>query len=187
MKEFVSIFLVPFCHKKFAGGYIEEGNTDLFILEIESGALTFPVASKFEETDPQLSPDGQWLAYAAADESRRWEVYVRPFQRSGGVWRVSRGGGRFPRWANDGRALFYVKPDGTLARATIDARGPAITVTAIADLFRHDALTDQYNLPVPTYPYDVASNRFLVRLPVRRASPQPINVILNWQALLKPQ
>ena len=165
----------------------ETASRDLFVLEVASGALTFPVASNFEEADPKLSPDGQWLAYAAADELNRWEVYVRPFQRTGGVWRVSRGGGRFPRWADDGRSLLYVKPDGTLARATLDARGSAINVTAIADLFHHDALTYEYNLPSPTYPYDNTGNRFLVRLSVRRAAPEPINVIVNWQALVKPK
>ena len=63
--------------------------------------------------------------------------------------------------------------------------GPAISVGAITELFRHDALTYEYNVPSPTYPFDVAGGRFLLRLPIRQAPPQPINVILNWQALVK--
>ena len=163
----------------------ETSSRDLFILDIGSGAVTFPVASNSDETDPQLSPDGQWLAYSAVDGSSGWDVYVRPFQRAGGVWRISRAGGRFPRWTDDGRALVYVKPDGTLARAAIAPVGPAISVGAITELFRHDALTYEYNVPSPTYPFDVAGGRFLLRLPIRQAPPQPINVILNWQALVK--
>jgi len=165
----------------------ETGSRDLFIFDVNSGVVTFPVASNSDETDPQLSPDGQWLAYAAADGSSGWDVYVRPFQRAGGVWRISRSGGRFPRWTDDGHALFYVKPDGTLTRATIASQGLAMSVSATADLFQHDALTYEFNVPSPTYPFDVAGARFLLRLPIRQAPPQPINVILNWQALVKPR
>src|SRR5262249_29926735 len=42
-----------------------------------------------------LSPDGHWLAYAAA-ESGPPEIFVRRFPASGGRWQVSTGGGRFP-------------------------------------------------------------------------------------------
>ena len=163
----------------------QTSSRDLFAVEIATGTLTFPVESRLEETDPQLSPDGQWLAYAVADESNQWDVYVRPFGRQGGVWKVSRRGGRFPRWTDNGRALFYVEPDGTLTRAAIALQPSSMSVTSKEDLFRHDALTYEYNLPAPSYPYDVAGNRFLIRVPVEIAQPQPINVVLNWESLVK--
>ena len=163
----------------------QTSSRDLFAVEIATGTLTFPVESRLEETDPQLSPDGSWLAYAVADESNQWDVYVRPFGRQGGVWRVSRRGGRFPRWTDNGRALFYVEPDGTLTRATIALQPSSMSVTSKEDLFRLDALTYEYNLPTPSYPYDVAGSRFLIRVPVEIARPQPINVVLNWESLVK--
>ena len=163
----------------------ETSSRDLFVFEIASGTLTFPVESRLEETDPQLSPDGKWLAYSVADESNQWDVYVRPFGRPGGVWRVSRRGGRFPRWTDNGRALFYVEPDGTLTRATIVLQPSSISITSKEDLFRHDALTYEYNLPAPSYPYGVAGPRFLIRVPVEIARPEPINVVLNWASLVK--
>ena len=61
----------------------------------------------------------------------------------------------------------------------------SVSVTSKEDFFRHDALTYEYTLPSPTYPYDVAGSRFLIRVPVQMAVPQPITVVLNWQSLVR--
>jgi len=49
-----------------------------------------------------FSPDRRWLAYSSS-ETRRNEVYVRPFSRAesarGGRSQISTAGGRFPIWA----------------------------------------------------------------------------------------
>ena len=39
--------------------------------------------SSFEENLGQFSPDGRWVAYVS-NESGRYEIYVRPFPKSGG-------------------------------------------------------------------------------------------------------
>jgi serine/threonine-protein kinase len=54
-----------------------------------------------------FSPDGRWIAYTS-DESGRYEVYVRPYPGPGGPWQVSAEGGQQPRWARNGRELFYL-------------------------------------------------------------------------------
>ena len=65
------------------------------------------VATRAEERSIALSPDGRWLAYQS-DETGRNEVYVRPFPASGSAkWQASTGGGTMPRWAPDGRTLYY--------------------------------------------------------------------------------
>jgi serine/threonine-protein kinase len=62
------------------------------------------------EVQPDLSPDGRWLAYAS-NESGRYEVYVRPFPDvDAGKWQVSTEGGIQPMWAHNGRELFFVSP-----------------------------------------------------------------------------
>ena len=54
-----------------------------------------------------FSPDGRWIAYSS-DESGRFEVYVRPFQSSGGgKWQISNGGGAYSFWSRDGRELYF--------------------------------------------------------------------------------
>jgi hypothetical protein len=62
--------------------------------------------SQFNEAYPEFSPDGRWIAYSS-DESKRNEVYVRPFPVPGMKLQVSSQGGREPRWARNGKQLFY--------------------------------------------------------------------------------
>ena len=51
------------------------------------------VKSNFAETQPTLSPDGQWLAYQS-NESGRFEVYARPFPDGGPAQQISTEGAR---------------------------------------------------------------------------------------------
>jgi serine/threonine-protein kinase len=66
------------------------------------------IHSPFRELNPEISPDGRWIAYES-DESGTNQVYVRPFPNvDGGHWQVSTGSGSRPMWARSGRELFYV-------------------------------------------------------------------------------
>jgi eukaryotic-like serine/threonine-protein kinase len=144
------------------------------------------VASPFDETDADLSPDMRWIAYAATDESGRWDVWVRPFGESGGaVWRVSRSGGRHPRWRGDGRELFYVTPDGVLMSASVSA-GSAFRMTESRQLFEQAAVALDFNNPLSSSRYDVTRDgqRFLLRMAADSGVPEPIVVLLNWPTLL---
>jgi hypothetical protein len=69
---------------------------------------------EFAQLDPQVSPDGRWLAYQS-DESGRFEIYVRPYPDVlAGRRQVSAGGGTSPRWSRDGGELFFVDEAGLL-------------------------------------------------------------------------
>jgi serine/threonine-protein kinase len=64
--------------------------------------------SPFSDQNPDLSPDGRWMAYES-NESGQMEIYVRPFPDvNAGRWQVSTGGGTRPAWSRDGRELFYL-------------------------------------------------------------------------------
>jgi serine/threonine-protein kinase len=79
---------------------------DIAILEVPSGrVLPFP-NTQYDETDPEFSPDGRWIAYVS-NESMRNEVYLRPFPSLGTRSLVSSGGGEAPRWTRNGKELFY--------------------------------------------------------------------------------
>ena len=70
------------------------------------------------ELQPDVSPDGRWVAYATA-ESGQFEVFVSPFPNVGqGRWKVSQDGGLSPRWGPDSRELFYQTNDGAIMMAT---------------------------------------------------------------------
>jgi Tol biopolymer transport system component len=60
-----------------------------------------------DERNPQVSPDGQWLAYSS-NETGRSEVYVRPFPQGPGRIQVSVDGGVYPRWRRDSRELYFM-------------------------------------------------------------------------------
>ena len=91
------------------------------------------LSSLFTQEAATLSHDGRVLAYAS-DETGREEVYVRAFPGGAKVL-VSSLGGREPRWAPDGRTLYYVgQVDGnpTLMAATIEPGAtPAVLARAV--------------------------------------------------------
>jgi Tol biopolymer transport system component len=62
----------------------ETGNLDLVVMPLEGNRKSEPlVASEFQETQGQFSPDGKWIAYTS-NESGQYEIYVEPFPRGSG-------------------------------------------------------------------------------------------------------
>ena len=77
------------------------------------------IHSTFTERNGIVSP-GRWLAYEA-NESDRFEIYVRPFPNvNSGHWLVSTAGGTRPLWAQSGQELFYAAPTSSLMRVGVE-------------------------------------------------------------------
>jgi Tol biopolymer transport system component len=70
------------------------------------------LATQFNESHGQYSPNGKWIAFTA-DDSGQQEVYMRGVAARDRV-RVSSTGGSFARWRADGKELFYRSTDGRL-------------------------------------------------------------------------
>jgi len=102
---------------------------DLMALELDgTRRVTALLQSRFVERNGALSPDGRWLAYEA-DDSGRFEIYVRPYPDvTSGVSVVSTNGGTKPIWARSGQELFYVSSTGALMRVGV-GRGPSWSAT----------------------------------------------------------
>jgi len=83
-----------------------ETGSDIYVFDVASRTVKPFLNSPFEETYPDLSPDGRWLAYSS-NESKQNQVYVRPFPSSNLKYQISNGGGTHPLWAKDGKRLFY--------------------------------------------------------------------------------
>jgi serine/threonine protein kinase/Tol biopolymer transport system component len=160
---------------------------DVFATVVGSGNATYPIASGLDETDPRLSPDGRWLAYAAADHSKNWGVYVRAFDGPSATWLISPAGGRYPHWSADGRALFYVTADGTLMRTSV-VPGPTFAVAGTTALFRRPELSVGFNDVSTARPYLVTpgDERILMPVPIETPAPAPAIVVTNWPALVRP-
>jgi hypothetical protein len=69
---------------------------------------------KYNETMPEISPDGRWMAYMS-DESGQYEIYVRPFPEvNSDKWQVSQKGGMNALWSPDRWKLFYRSGDAVM-------------------------------------------------------------------------
>ena len=96
-------------------------------------------SSSFNEGGAVVSPDGQWMAYEA-DDSGRFEVYVRPFPNvDDGRWPISAAGGAEPVWGPAGQELFY--RTGSEVVAVLVGEGTPSTWSSPIALF-----ADQYVL-----------------------------------------
>jgi Tol biopolymer transport system component len=60
-----------------------------------------------DERNPQISPDGKWMAYSS-DETGRSEIFIKSFPYGPAKIQVSVNGGVFPRWRRDGKELYFM-------------------------------------------------------------------------------
>jgi Tol biopolymer transport system component len=97
-------------------------NEDIYLQNMETEEPQEPwLQTRFNEQDPDISPDGAWIAYTS-DETGQSEVYVSPFDGRASRYVVSVGGGGLARWSPDGRYLYYAHGN-TLYRTTVQTTG----------------------------------------------------------------
>jgi dipeptidyl aminopeptidase/acylaminoacyl peptidase len=97
-------------------------NSDIYLQNMETEESQEPwLQTRFNEMDPDISPDGRWIAYTS-DETGQNEVYVSPFDGRASRYVVSVGGGTLARWSPDGKFLYYRKVDA-LYRTTVQMNG----------------------------------------------------------------
>ena len=148
--------------------------------------------AKYNEAQPQISPDGRWMAYTS-DESGQYEVYVRPFPEvEKGKWQVSTSGGDSPLWSRDGRELLYRSGDAVMAVSV--KTEPTFSLETPKTLFRgtyvSSDLSSNYDLGYVGHqpgrqavPDDEANA--VDRESAEAEAPRKINIVLNWFEELK--
>jgi WD40 repeat protein len=145
---------------------------------------------KYAEMDPQISPDGRWMAYAS-DESGRFEIYVRPYPEvKGGKWQVSTSGGIWPLWSRDGRELFY--RSGNAFMAVWVKTGPTFSLETPRMMFRGTYAFFPTIPNVSNWEISPDGKRFLmIKSSASSGSaseapePRKITIVLNWFEELK--
>jgi eukaryotic-like serine/threonine-protein kinase len=168
----------------FTGG---PGSGDIRLLSIGTDATPKQLlASKYNEYNAHISPDGRWMAYQS-NESGRSEIYVRSFP---GVnahrFQISTEGGERPLWSKNGRELFYFLPPGIMMSVPVET-GSSFKAGAPKVLFKGEYFSG-YNRT--QYSVTPDGRRFLM---IRNAAaklsgappPQQVNVVLNWFEELK--
>jgi dipeptidyl aminopeptidase/acylaminoacyl peptidase len=181
--------------------------SDLWILKLEDKTAAPLIATLFNETHGQISPDGNWIAYTSNSKDNRNEIYVRPFPAGSGAWQVSFTGGDWPRWRGDSKQLYFHVPVLPGAGTPYPFGGPAysVDITTSAGIFepgspREFLIFAALNVPHSGgdyNPYAVSSDgqRFLVlQYVVPTAAVQDqigpdtysgLTVALNWTSSLK--
>jgi eukaryotic-like serine/threonine-protein kinase len=178
---------------KFPFAWTPDGSTILYLEAATKGTELWgvPVAGErkpfpylqngFNLTNPQLSPDGRWVAYAS-NESGRNEIYVQSFPTPSAKAQVSLEGGNQPRWRRDMKELFYTASDRRLMAVPITV-GAALTPGPPAVLFETHLLDTTLT---SSSQYDVAPDgqRFLMNV-AKQTAAVPVTVVLNWPSSLK--
>jgi serine/threonine-protein kinase len=142
--------------------------------------------TRFDERGGIISPDSRWLAYEA-DNSGRYEIYVRPFPSvNAGSWQVSTGGGAQPLWAHSGQELFYVAPDGALMAVAVQARGSVWATQTPRRLFGGPYYVGGGINSIRHYDITADDRRFLMlKEAADDANTAQIIVVQNWFEELK--
>ena len=160
-------------------------DNDLWVVSMASGSDRKPtpyLVAPAKQQQAQFSPDGRFVAYGS-DQAGTWEIFVQPFPNAAeGKWMVSNGGGAEPRWSRDGKELFYFSGQ-TLMAVPISLR-PTFSNRAPAALF--DAPV-QIGYTNDSHRWQVTPDgkRFLLLTNAGKDQAPPLDIIVNWPALLK--
>ncbi len=162
------------------------GGRDIVAVRSGGDGETLPLlVGEYDESSPQLSPDGRWMAYQS-NETGRDEIFVRPFPDvQSGKWQVSTDGGRGPAWAHSGQEIFYTVPAGSQMVAAKVSAESAFRVESRETLFS----TAGYTLGNVTRQWDVTGDdqRFLMVRPfgVDEETSNQLIVVENFTEELK--
>ena len=123
--------------------------------------------------------DGRWMAYVSRQTGKD-EVFVQSFPDKTGEQRISVSGGVNPVWSPDGRRLYF-QSGGSMMAADIKP----------GSRLEHDAPRLLFAMANPDgtsrHQFDVHPDgkRFLMRGVGAPPGSVRLNIILNWQSLLK--
>lgn len=143
-----------------------------------SGKIQTLLQSRFIQTQAEFSPDGHWVAYMS-NESGRDEIYVQPYPGLGGKRLLSTEGGTFPRWARNGREIFYRNED-KIMNVSLETQ-PAFKAGTPRVLFQGGGYLGLGN-------YDVAPDGqhfLMLKEKDAPASSKEVSIVLNWTDELK--
>jgi Tol biopolymer transport system component len=151
---------------------------DIWVLTLEDKKAAKLIATPANETHPQISPDGKWIAFTDNSKDGRNEIYVQPFPSGAGRYQVSNNGGDWPRWRGDSKELFYhaigvfstpgvdagaIATRGQLISVSINANGTSLEPGSPADIVIFTSLNLSHSGgPYQMYGVSPDGQRFLI-------------------------
>jgi Tol biopolymer transport system component len=154
---------------------------DLWVLSLSDRRAVPLFKTPFKEHQGLFSPDARWIAYISTDETDRREIYVQSFPAAGAKWRISTGGGIWPRWRSDGRELFYITTDSPTRVMAVEMK--------TGGSFEAGLPRTLFNVPATSalegwFAVSADGQRFLFSTLVQEEGTTPIAFVHNWPALL---
>lgn len=141
------------------------------------------LTTTLNESSPEVSPDGRWLAYESNESGRDSEIYVRPFPDTNASRRqVSSNGGTHPLWSRTGRELFYYVSRDTIMAVPLQP-GTELRLgtpeVAVRGSYASSLGSGRH--------YDISPDgkRFLLLKESDEQNPPQVIVVLNWFEELK--
>jgi len=173
---------LAFVRSRPAGSNTANNVSNIFILSMNKPNEARPLqTSQFDESHPEFSPDGKWIAYDSTVSGSQ-EVYVQGYPLPGERVQISTDGGSEPAWSRDGKELFYLSRSRMMSvHFKIDG-GKLIPEKPVALFAGVIARTN-------ARAYDVAPDgRFLMpkaeteqtEVRLRKIFPSTLRIVLNW-------
>ena len=128
----------------------------------------------------QFSPDGRWLVYESNDG-----VYASRFPGPGSRIQISHRGGSTPRWAKDGKEIFFADADRTLMAVDVAVRNGTLQAGEPRALFAGIVTSSTGAGAGITYEVSRDSQRILVFDDGAAGTAQPLTLVQHWTALLR--
>ena len=161
-------------------GVLDNRSQDVLLLPLTGKPTPRAIVStENADVEPQVSPNGKWLAYAT-DESGAYEIWVVSFPPVGRGIRISEFGGRQPMWRADSKELYFVSDERKFYALTVPESGPSVDLKPQFLFEMHANVMNTRNAYVPR----ADGQRFLVNA-VLDTQDAPINVISSWAAGVK--
>lgn len=143
---------------------------------------------KYDEMNPDISPDGRWIAYSS-NEMGQNDVFVCSYPNVEEVkQQISTDGGAEPRWSQKGQKLFYRNGDAIMVVSY--ETDPTFTVGGKPEIFLRGVPENK----IPIFPlWDINGNGSKV-LTIRESEDEghqantarpKITVVTNWFEELK--
>ena len=142
------------------------------------------VVERFGVQQGRFSPDGRWVVFTQTLPEGP-EVFVQAVEGSERV-RISLKGGFGAVWRGDGRELYYESASGQLMAVPVDTSASDLHPGTPVELFTIRTQGLGFNQPFNFEP-SADGKRFLVNTVVGDSDNAPIEMIVNWPALLKKQ
>lgn len=161
----------------------DTSSRDIYLVDVDTGALTPFQSTRYHETGPVFSPNGRFLAYTtafSATESTLREVFVADVPEGSMKRQVSNGGASAPQWSPDGRTLYY-RAGGSILAVEMDPDA-GVPVSAPRPVWR--GVFGQTDPDLTDYAVAPDGRILLVEPSERGHAVEHLDVVLNWHNLL---